>query len=68
MATTQVFLTGKSHGQRILVGYSQQGCKELDTTEATEHTPSMSWGALSALLPDEGRDPQLIGTLGVDNF
>ena len=50
------------------MGYSQQGCKELDTTEATEHTPWMSWGALSALLPEEGRDPQLIGTLGVDNF
>ena len=27
-----VFLPGKSHGQRILVGYSPQGCKELDTT------------------------------------
>ena len=23
----------KSHGQRILVGYSQWGCKESDTTE-----------------------------------
>ena len=50
------------------MGYSQQDCKELDTTEVTEHTPWMLWGALSALLPDEGKDPQLIGTLGVDNF
>ena len=29
----QLFLPGKSHGQRSLVGYSPQGSKELDTTE-----------------------------------
>ena len=34
---TPVFLPGKSHGQRSLVGYSPWGHKELDTTEATEH-------------------------------
>ena len=28
-----VFLPGKSHGQRSLVGYSPQGCKVSDTTE-----------------------------------
>ncbi|KAM7233308.1 hypothetical protein CapIbe_015444, partial [Capra ibex] len=28
-----VFLPGKSHGQRSLVGYSPWGCKELDMTE-----------------------------------
>ena len=28
-----VFLPGKSHGQKILVGYSPWGCKESDTTE-----------------------------------
>ena len=28
-----VFLPGKSHGQRSLVGYSPQGHKELDMTE-----------------------------------
>ena len=38
---TPVFLSGKSHGQRSLVGYSPQGCKELDMTEATCHAPSM---------------------------
>ena len=32
-----VFLPGESHGQRALVGYSLWGCKELDTSEATEH-------------------------------
>ena len=30
---TPVFLPGESHGQRSLVGYSPQSCKELDTTE-----------------------------------
>ena len=30
---TPVFLPGKSHEQRNLVGYSPRGCKELDTTE-----------------------------------
>ena len=34
---TPVFLPGKSHGQRSLVGYSPQGSKESDTTEETEH-------------------------------
>ena len=31
--TTPVFLPGKSHGQRSLVGYSPRGHKELDTVE-----------------------------------
>ena len=35
---TPVFLLGESHGQRSLVSYSPRGHKELDTTEATEHT------------------------------
>ena len=33
MAIPSVFLTGKFHGQRSLVGYSPWGCKEFDTTE-----------------------------------
>ena len=28
-----VFLSGKSHGQRSLEGYSPRDCKELDTTK-----------------------------------
>ena len=32
---TPVFLPGKSHGHNSLVGYSQWGHKESDTTEAT---------------------------------
>ena len=30
-----VFLPGEAHQQRSLAGYSQQGHKELDTTEVT---------------------------------
>ena len=33
---TPVSLPGESHGQRGLAGYSPWGCKESDTTEATE--------------------------------
>ena len=36
---TPVFLPGKFHGQRSLVSYSPQGCKELDVTkQLTSHT------------------------------
>jgi len=37
MATTPVFLPGKFHGQS-LAGYSPQSHKELDMTEASQHT------------------------------
>jgi len=33
MATTPVFLPGKFHGQRNLVGYSPWGCKEMGMTK-----------------------------------
>ena len=32
-------LPGEAHGQRSLARYSPWGCKESNTTEATEHTP-----------------------------
>ena len=35
--STQVCLSGESHGKRSLASYSLQGHKELDTTEATQH-------------------------------
>ena len=35
MATTPVFLSRESPGQRTLVGYSPQGHTKLDTTETT---------------------------------
>ena len=34
---TPVFLPAKSRGQRSLAGYSPQGLKESDMTEATQH-------------------------------
>ena len=35
---TPVFLSGESHGQRKLAGYSPRGRKELDTAEQLMHT------------------------------
>ena len=35
---TPVFLPGESAGRGVLVGYSSQSCKELDTKEASYHT------------------------------
>ena len=37
---TAVFLPGESCGQRILAGYTPQGCKESDMTEVTQHAYS----------------------------
>ena len=37
-----VFLLGKPHGQRNLVGYSPCSCKDLDTAEVTEHARSFT--------------------------
>ena len=34
---TPVLSPGESHGQRSLAGYGSEGCKESDTTEATQH-------------------------------
>ena len=39
-----VFLPGESHGQRNLVGYNPQGCKESDMTERL--TLSLSYSQL----------------------
>ena len=41
---TAVFLLGESHGRRRLAGYSPQGHKEADTTEATQHTQGQQEG------------------------
>ena len=52
---TPVFLPGKFHGQRSLLGYSPWGCRESDTTEqlSTHHACS-----LSAVLKAELFTPQ----------
>ena len=39
---TPVFLPGKSHGQRNLVGYSPWGCKRVGHDLATKYTHSDS--------------------------
>ena len=39
---TPVFLPGESHGQKGLAGYSPQGCKESDATEALQHTSTQA--------------------------
>ena len=53
-----VFLSGESHGQRSLAGYSPESCKESQTTETIQHTLTRSltsleysiWNFLSLLL------------------
>ena len=44
---TPVCLSGESHGQRSLTGYSSKGRTELNTAEATWHT---TWEALCSLV------------------
>ena len=58
---TPVSLPGEFHGQRSLVGYSPQGCKESHMTEVTKHAcvrththklfypPSLLWAPGSCL-------------------
>ena len=46
---TQIFLPGKSYGQRSLAGYSPWGRKELDTTEQL-HTHTHTGHMCSALI------------------
>ena len=41
MAPTPVLLPGESHEQRSPAGYSPQGHKESDMTEATSHDHSL---------------------------
>ena len=44
MATTPVFLPGKFHGQRSLVGYSPRACKESDMTGTHTQTHTQQKG------------------------
>ena len=45
--STRVFLPGKFHGQRNLVGYSSWGLKESDMTEHTHTHTQCQVGSLS---------------------
>ena len=40
---TPVFLSGESHGQRSLAGYSPLGCRESDTTERLNSNSKPLW-------------------------
>ena len=51
MATTPVFLPGKFHAQRNLMGYSPWGCKELDATEHTRMSKERIDGVLNSAQP-----------------
>ena len=44
MATHSSNLAWKIHGERSVVGYSLQGCKESDTTEGTQHAHTHACG------------------------
>ena len=48
MATTPVFLPGKSHGQRSLVGYSPERIVESDTTKPLSTVQSIHIHAKAA--------------------
>ena len=50
---TPVFLPGKSHAQRSLVGYSPWGHKELDVTERLNHHHHTRQVATDLLLLEE---------------
>ena len=47
---TPVFLPREFHGQRSLAGYSPQGHKDLDMTEANQHAHGMNEAALNVNL------------------
>ena len=48
---TPVFLSGKSHGQGRLVGYSPWGCKESDTTERLSFSFTWTTQRLTQIYP-----------------
>ena len=59
MVTHPVFLPHESHGQRSLMGYSPQGHRESDTTEATEQAQAKSFYLPSPQFPHLQKDRQL---------
>ena len=58
---TSVFLPGESPGLRRLVGYSPQGCKELDRTEAAKHTGAYTSKCSLMISPPVADRPQTNG-------
>ena len=67
---TPIFLPGKSHGQRSLVGYSPWGRKESDTTEQLNLSELMSLqgfpgGSVGKESACSAEDPSLISGSGI---
>ena len=48
-----VILSGKSHGQRSLAGYSPRGRKELDTTQRLNNTPKSQYCTTTGTSPGQ---------------
>ena len=59
MATTALFLLGKSNGQRSQEGYSQWGHKEWDTTEHSAAAACTELGDVAQMSPTSGYGPVL---------
>ena len=63
--STPVFLTGESHEQKSLVGYSSWGCKELELltrtcTHTHTHTHGLNCSAACGIFLDQGLNPCLL--------
>ena len=52
MAPTSLFLPGKSHGQRSLLGYNAWGDKELDMTSSLAYTHETKLQSLPDIAPE----------------
>ena len=66
---TPIFLPGESRGQRSLVGYGLQGHKELDVTEATQHSTKLNFQLSHwAFLPPAGSFRDLQNHKGVHSL
>ena len=59
MQPTAIFLSGESHEQRSLVGYSPWGRKELAVTEATQHARRYFYISLESFTIFDILDPWL---------
>ena len=80
--STPVFLPGKSHGKRSLIGHSPWGCKELDMTEQLHFHLWLFWGFPGCsdgkesvcsvedpgLIPGSGRFPWRRLSLSITSF
>ena len=66
--STLVFVPGKFHGQRILVGYNPWGCKELDMTEQLNKHTYSSVGTINAFFFPQGDSNTHTISIFTDSF